>query len=349
MMERIPVAVLGATGMVGQWFVRLLSRHPWFEIAAVAASGRSAGVPYGEAVRWIFPEGIPEAVRELPVVLPEPGIPGKIAFSALPADVAGPVEEEFARAGYVVSSNARSHRYDPDVPIIVAEVNPDHLGLVELQRRKRGWKGFIVTGSNCSTAQLVLALEPLRRRFGVEAVVVATMQALSGAGFSGVPGVAILDNVLPHIPGEEEKLAREPRKIWGKLTPKGIEEAEVRISAHCHRVATRDGHLEAVSVKLSRRAELGEVVEALEGFRGLPQELGLPSAPERPIVVRREPDRPQPRLDRGAGGGMSVVVGRIRPCPVLDWRLEVLGHNTVRGAAGGAILNAELAVAKGLL
>ncbi len=348
-MGRIPVAVLGATGMVGQWFVRLLSRHPWFEVVAVAASGRSAGRPYGEAVRWILPGGIPEEVREMPVVLPEPGIPGRIVFSALPADVAGPVEEGFARAGYIVSSNARSHRYDPDVPLLVAEVNPDHLGLVELQRRRRGWRGFIVTGSNCSTAQLVLALEPLRRRFGVEAAVVTTMQALSGAGFSGVPGVAILDNVLPHIPGEEEKLAREPRKIWGRLTSEGIEEAGVRISAHCHRVATRDGHLEAVSVKLSRRAELGEVVEALEGFRGLPQELGLPSAPERPIVVRTEPDRPQPRLDRDVGGGMSVVVGRIRPCPVLDWRLEILGHNTVRGAAGGAILNAELVVAEGLL
>ncbi|MGY4707648.1 aspartate-semialdehyde dehydrogenase [Candidatus Bipolaricaulota sp. J31] len=348
-MERIPVAVLGATGMVGQWFVRLLADHPWFELVAVAASERSAGKTYGEATRWILPGEIPEAVRELPVVQPRPGIPGKIVFSALPAEVAGPVEEEFARAGYVVSSNARSHRYDPDVPLLVAEVNPDHLALVERQRRRRGWKGFIVTGSNCSTAQLVLALEPLRRRFGIEAAVVVTMQALSGAGFSGVSGIAILDNVLPHIPGEEEKLAREPRKIWGRLTPEGIEEAGVRISAHCHRVATRDGHLEAVSVKLSRWAELGEVVEALEAFRGLPQELGLPSAPERPIVVRHEPDRPQPRLDRDEGGGMSVVVGRIRPCPVLDWRLEVLGHNTVRGAAGGAILNAELVVARGLL
>jgi aspartate-semialdehyde dehydrogenase len=194
-----------------------------------------------------------------------------------------------------------------------------------------------------------LALEPLRRRFGVEAVVVTTMQALSGAGFSGVPGNAILDNVLPHIPGEEEKMAREPKKMWGKLTPEGIEETGVRISAHCHRVATRDGHLEAVSVKLSRPAAREEIVEALENFRGLPQELGLPSAPKQPIVVRSEPDRPQPRLDREVGGGMSVVVGRIRPCPVLDWRMEVLGHNTVRGAAGGAILNAELVVAKGLV
>ncbi len=348
-MERIPVAVLGATGMVGQWFVRLLADHPWFEITALVASERSTGRPYGEAVRWIFPGGIPEGVRELPVAAPEPGLPARIVFSALPGEVAGPIEEEFARAGYIVSSNARAHRYDPDVPLLVAEVNPEHLALVELQRRKRGWKGFIVTGGNCSTVQLVLALEPLRRRFGVEAAVVATMQALSGAGASGVGGMAILDNVLPHIPGEEEKLAREPKKIWGKLIPDGIEEAEVRISAHCHRVATLDGHLEAASVKLSRPATRDEIVEALEGFRGLPQELGLPSAPKRPIVVRHEPDRPQPRLDRNEGGGMSVVVGRIRPCPVLDWRLEILGHNTVRGAAGGAILNAELVVAKGLL
>jgi aspartate-semialdehyde dehydrogenase len=348
-MERIPVAVLGATGMVGQWFVRLLASHPWFELTALAASDRSAGKPYMEAVRWIFPEEIPERVGGLPVVAPKPDLPARIVFSALPGEVAGPIEEEFAQAGYVVSSNARSHRYDPDVPLVVAEVNPDHLALVELQRKRRGWKGFIVTGGNCSTVQLVLALEPLRRRFGVEATVVTTMQALSGAGFSGVPGNAILDNVLPYIPGEEEKLAREPRKIWGRMTPQGIEEAGVRISAHCHRVATLDGHLEAVSVKLSRPATAGELVEALEAFRGRPQQLGLPSAPAQPILVRHEPDRPQPRLDRYAGGGMSVVVGRIRPCSVLDWRLEILGHNTVRGAAGGAILNAELVVAEGLL
>ena len=348
-MERIPVAVLGATGMVGQWFVRLLASHPWFELTALAASDRSAGKPYREAVRWIFPEEIPERVGELPVVAPKPDLPARIVFSALPGEVAGPLEEEFAQAGYVVSSNARSHRYDPDVPLVVAEVNPDHLALVELQRKRRGWKGFIVTGGNCSTVQLVLALEPLRRRFGVEAAVVTTMQALSGAGFSGVSGNAILDNVLPYIPGEEEKLAREPRKIWGRMTPQGIEEAEVRISAHCHRVATLDGHLEAVSVKLSRPATEGELVEALEAFRGRPQQLGLPSAPAQPVLVRHEPDRPQPRLDRYAGGGMSVVVGRIRPCSVLDWRLEILGHNTVRGAAGGAILNAELVVAEGLL
>lgn len=348
-MERIPVAVLGATGMVGQWFVKLLLDHPWFEIVALSASDRSTGMPYGMAVRWIFPGEIPERVRELPVLPAKPDLPARIVFSALPGDVAGPIEEEFARAGYIVSSNARAHRYDPDVPLLVAEVNPDHLALVEMQRRRRGWKGFIVTGGNCSTVQLVLALEPLRRRFGVEAAVVATMQALSGAGSSGVAGVSILDNVLPFIPGEEEKIAREPRKIWGRPTPDGIEEAEVRISAHCHRVATLDGHLEAVSVKLSRPATAEEVVEAMRGFRGLPQKLGLPSAPAQPIVVRHEPDRPQPRLDRDAGGGMSVVVGRIRPCPVLDWRLEILGHNTVRGAAGGAILNAELIVAEGLL
>ncbi len=346
-MEKIPVGILGATGMVGQQFVRLLSDHPWFEITALAASERSEGKTYAEATTWIVPGEMPEAVREMPVMKCEPDLPCKIVFSALPAEEAGPLEDEFAAAGYVVSSNARSHRYDPDVPLLIPEVNPGHLALIEIQRRRRAWEGFIVTCANCSTAQLVLALEPLRRAFGIRAISVVTLQALSGAGYPGVPALSILDNVIPYIPGEEEKLEREPLKIWGELTREGIAKAGVTISAQCHRVATRDGHLEAVSVALERKATREEIIAALEGFRALPQELGLPSAPDRPIVVRRELDRPQPRLDREAGGGMSVVVGRVRECPLLDYKMEILGHNTVRGAAGGAILNAELLVSQG--
>lgn len=347
-MKKIPVGILGATGMVGQWFVKLLAGHPWFEITALAASARSVGKTYAEAATWVVPGEPPEAVREMVVKSCEPNLPCRLVFSALPAEEAGPIEKAFAAAGYAVSSNARSHRYDPDVPLLIPEVNPDHLGLIEVQRRRR-WQGFIVTCANCSTTQLVLALEPLRRAFGLRAINVVTMQALSGAGYPGVPGLSILDNVIPYIPGEEEKVEREPKKIWGKLEGEGIVEAEVEISAHCHRVATRDGHLEAVSVAFSRAAELEEVIGTLEGFRGLPQELGLPSAPARPIVVRKEPDRPQPRLDREEGGGMSVVVGRVRRCQVLNWKLEILGHNTVRGAAGGAILNAEFLLAQGYL
>jgi aspartate-semialdehyde dehydrogenase len=348
-MEKIPVGILGATGMVGQWFVRLLADHPWFEITALAASARSAGKTYAEATTWVIPGEPPEAVREMTVERCEPPLPCRLVFSALPGAEAGPIEEEFAAAGYVVSSNARSHRYDPDVPLLIPEVNPDHLGLIQVQRRRRRWPGFIVTCANCSTAQLVLALEPLRRAFGLKAISVVTMQALSGAGYPGVPGLSILDNVIPYIPGEEEKVEREPNKIWGVLRGDDIAEAKLAISAHCHRVATRDGHLEAVSVALEREATREELIGVLEDFRSLPQKLGLPSAPARPIVVRKEPDRPQPRLDREEGGGMSVVVGRVRECPVLDWKLEILGHNTVRGAAGGAILNAELLLAQGFL
>ena len=348
-MDKIQVGILGATGMVGQRFVQLLAGHPWFEIAALAASERSAGRPYGEACRWVVPGEMPPSLGEMVVRECRPNLPCRLVFSALPAEAAGPIEEEFAAAGYVVSSNARSHRLDPDVPLLIPEVNPDHLGLLEVQRRRRGWKGFIVTSPNCSTTQLVLALKPLWDEFKIVAVNVATMQALSGAGYPGVPSLDILDNVVPYIPGEEEKLEREPLKLLGQLEGEAIKEAELAISAQCHRVPTRDGHLEAVSVKLGRRASREEVVEALRDFRGLPQELELPSAPAHPIVVREEADRPQPRLDRDEGGGMSVVVGRVRECPVLDYKFLVLGHNTVRGAAGGAILNAELLVAQGYL
>jgi aspartate-semialdehyde dehydrogenase len=335
--------------MVGQRFVQLLAAHPWFEITALAASERSVGRPYGEACHWVVSEEVPAPVRDIVVQECKPDLPCRLVFSALPAEVAGPVEEGFAAAGYAVSSNARSHRLDPDVPLLIPEVNPDHLALIEIQRRRRGWKGFIVTSPNCSVTQLVLALTPLWERFRIEAVNITTMQALSGAGYPGVPSLDILDNVIPYIPGEEEKLEGEPLKLLGQLEREVIKEAGLAISAQCHRVPTRDGHLEAVSVKLGRRASHGEVVEALRSFRGLPQELRLPSAPTYPLVVREEADRPQPRLDRDEGDGMSVVVGRVRECPVFDYKFLVLGHNTARGAAGGSILNAELLAAQGHL
>lgn len=348
-MDRIQVGILGATGMVGQRFVQLLADHPWFEISALAASERSEGIPYGEACHWVVSEEMPALVKEVVVQECEPGLNCRLVFSALPAEVAGPVEEEFAAAGYAVSSNARNHRLDPDVPLLVPEVNPDHVALIEVQRQRRGWKGFIVTNPNCSTAELVVALKPLWDRFGIIALSVVTMQALSGAGYPGVPSLDILDNVIPYIAGEEEKVEREPLKLLGRLEGQAIAEAEMMISAQCNRVATREGHLEAVSVKLGQEASREEVVEALRSFRGPLQGLGLPSAPEHPIVVREEMDRPQPRLDRDEGKGMSVVVGRVRKCPVLDYKFLILGHNTIRGAAGAAILNAELLKAQGYL
>ncbi len=348
-MDKIKVGILGATGMVGQRFVQLLADHPWFEISALAASERSVGMHYGDACRWVVSEQMPALVQEMVVQECEPDLDCRLVFSALPASVAGGVEEDFAAAGYAVSSNARNHRLDADVPLLVPEVNPDHLSLIEVQRRKRGWDGFIVTNPNCSTAQLVLALKPLWDRFGITALNVVTMQALSGAGYPGVPSLDILDNVIPYIAGEEEKVEKESLKLLGQLEGEAVKEAEIAISAQCNRVSTREGHLEAVSVKLGREASREEVVEALQSFRGPLHGLGLPSAPEHPIVVREEVDRPQPRLDRDEGGGMSVVVGRVRECPVLDYRFLVLGHNTIRGAAGAAILNAELLVSEGYL
>jgi len=348
-MDKIKVGILGATGMVGQRFVQLLADHPWFEISALAASERSVGMPYGEACNWVVSKDMPAVVKDMVVQECEPDLACRLVFSALPAEVAGLIEEEFAAAGYAVSSNARNHRLDHDVPLLVPEVNPDHLALIETQRQRRGWKGFIVTNPNCSTAQLVLALKPLWDRFGITALSVVTMQALSGAGYPGVPSLDILDNVIPYIGGEEEKVEREPLKLFGRLKGETIEEAQMVISAQCNRVGTREGHLEAVSVKLGQQASREEVVEALRDFRGPLQGLGLPSAPQCPIVVREEMDRPQPRLDRDEGSGMSVVVGRVRECPVLDYKFLVLGHNTVRGAAGAAILNAELLKAQGYI
>jgi len=348
-MDKIKVGILGATGMVGQRFVQLLADHPWFEITALTGSERSAGMAYGEACNWVISGDMPASVKEVIVQESKPTLASRLVFSAMPATVAGPIEEEFAAAGYAVSSNSRNHRRDPDVPLLVPEVNPDHLALIETQRRRRGWKGFIVTNPNCCAAPLVLALKPLWDRFGVTTLSVVTMQALSGAGYPGVPSLDILDNVIPYIGGEEGKVETEPLKILGQLEEGGIKEAEMTISVQCHRVATREGHLEAVSLKLGQETSREEVVETLRSFRGPLQSMGLPSAPEHPIVVREENDRPQPRLDRDEGGGMSVVIGRVRECPVLDYKLALLGHNTIRGAAGAAILNAELLKKQGYL
>jgi aspartate-semialdehyde dehydrogenase len=338
--RRRPVAVLGATGTVGQRFIQLLEHHPWFEVTEVLASDQSAGRTYAEAVgsRWRLPTEIPAAVASLKVRKPGDPLRAKILFSSLDAIVAGEVESHYARAGHLVSSNARNHRMAPDVPLVIPEVNRDHLELLDRQRRKGGG---IVTNPNCSTIVTAMALAPLHRAFGVEQVMVATYQAASGAGYPGVPSLDILGNVIPYIAGEEAKMESETHKILGRLGPKGIEPAGFALSAQCHRVAVLDGHLMAMSVKFRHRPTRKAILAAFDGFRPLAK-LALPSAPDRPIVVRTEEDRPQPRLDADRAGGMGVTLGRLRPCSVLDWKFDALAHNVVRGAAGAAILNAEI-------
>jgi len=350
MKNKIAVGILGATGAVGQRFIQLLEKHPWFRVAALSASERGLGRPYGEACRWVLDGDMPAAVRDMtlrPATADALACP--LVFSALPPGVAGPLEEDLARAGVAVCSNASSHRLDPDVPLLLPEVNPDHLALVAIQRQRRPWPGLLVTSGNCASIPVALVLHPLDQAFGVRHVHVVTLQALSGAGYPGLPSLDVVDNVLPFIAGEEEKLASEPRKMLGRLVGERIEEAPFPVSAQCNRVAVKDGHMVCMSIALRRRAAPEEVSEALRSYRGLVDGLGLPSAPQPPLVLRSEPDRPQPRRDRDAGAGMAVTVGRIQRCPVNDVRLVALGHNTVRGAAGGAILNAELLVAHGLL
>ncbi|MCS7095485.1 MAG: aspartate-semialdehyde dehydrogenase [Nitrososphaerota archaeon] len=341
----LKAAVLGATGMVGQIFVRLLEGHPWFETAVVAASERSRGLKYKEATRWRFPTPIPEKVADLEVVDPTPSAVKDvdIVFSALPAEVAGKIEEDFAKAGYTVLSNASSHRMDPDVPLLNPEVNGGHISLIDEQRRRRKWDGAIVTNPNCSTAIMTLSLKPIYDTFGIKRVIVSTMQALSGAGYPGVASLDIVDNVIPYISKEEEKMQTETLKILGEPS----KPADFRVSASCHRVATLDGHMEAVFVEPKNEASPEDVAKAMNNFIGEPQKLKLPTAPAKPIVIKTEEDRPQVRLDRMEGGGMSVTVGRIRKDPALDGiKYIVLGHNTIRGAAGCSILNAEYLKAK---
>lgn len=350
--SKLKVGILGATGAVGQRFIQLLAGHPWFEIAALTASDRSAGKRYGDAAKWLLRGGMPAAVADMAVVPTEPDAIGadvKLLFSALPGGNAGEVEAALAAAGYGVCSNASAHRMDADVPLLIPDVNPEHTALIATQRARRGWPGFIVTNPNCTTTHLVCALKPLQDALGLTAVNVVSMQAISGAGYPGVSAMDILDNVIPYIGGEEEKVEKEPRKLLGRLAGDHIEFADFVVSAQCNRVAVRNGHLEAVSVKLQREASQAEVAEALSTYRGEPQRLGLPTAPDPAIIVFHEVDRPQPRMDRLIGNGMATGVGRLRPDPLLDYKFVVLGHNTIRGAAGGALLNAELLVAQGYL
>ncbi|MFL6333916.1 MAG: aspartate-semialdehyde dehydrogenase [Pyrinomonadaceae bacterium] len=344
------VGILGATGTVGQRFIQLLENHPQFEVAALAASDRSQGKAYSEACAWRLPGDMPEAVRGMKVQAPEPPLDCELVFSSLPGDIARETEESFARAGHAVISNSSALRMDEDVPLLIPEVNHEHLAQLDTQKSRRGLeRGMIVTNPNCSTIMLVLALAPLHARFGVEACVATTLQALSGAGYPGVASLDAVDNVIPYIGSEEEKIETETLKILGRFENGGIQHAPFKVSAQVHRVNVSDGHMAAVRVKLARRATLEELRDAFSSFTSLPQELRLHTAPARPILVREEPDRPQPRLDRDAGRGMSVTVGRILPDNVLDYRFVALSHNTVRGAAGAAILNAELLVATGRL
>src|ERR1051325_200192 len=348
--KKLRVGILGATGTVGQRFIQLLEYHPQFEVTALAASDRSHGKAYSAACTWRLPGEMPRNVRDLRVHLPQPPLYCDMVFSSLPADIARPTEDEFARAGYPVISNSSAYRMMEDVPLLIPEVNHEHLSLLDTQQQNRNYKGgFIVTNPNCSTIALVMALAPLHARFGIASVIATTLQAISGAGYPGVASLDIADNVIPFIQGEEEKIQVETVKILGKVTAGSIQNAEMLTSAQCHRVNVVDGHLVAVRVKFVRSVQLDEVREVLSSFTSLPQELRLHSAPERPIIVRDEPDRPQPRLDRDAGNGMSITVGRIAHDRVLDYRFVALGHNTIRGAAGAAILNAELLLAKGIL
>src|SRR5229473_3165771 len=346
MNRKLRVGILGATGVVGQRFIQLLDHHPQFEVTALAASDRSQAKTYAEACTWRLPGEMPDHVKQLVVQSPAPPIDCDFVFSSLPGEIAGDAEEDFARAGFPVITNSSPHRMDADVPLLIPEVNPEHLELITVQRAARGYgRGFIVTNPNCSTIVIAMALAPLHRNFGVESCIATTMQAISGAGYPGVASLDITDNVLPFIGGEEEKIETETVKILGHIDGATIKGAPMKVSAQCNRVNVIDGHLAAIRVKLLQSVSPDQVREALASFTSVPQQLKLHSAPAKAIIVRDEVDRPQPRLDRDAGLGMTVTVGRIAPDNVLDYRFIALGHNTIRGAAGAAILNAELLLA----
>jgi aspartate-semialdehyde dehydrogenase len=347
--SKLPVGILGATGIVGQRFIQLLESHPWFEVAWVGASERSEGRPYAEAARWRLKTPIPPAVGRLKVAdATNPGTAPKIVFAALDASVAADLEPRYAEAGCVVVSNSSALRMHPDVPLVIPEVNPGHLGLISRQSwRARG--GMVVTNPNCSTIGLTLALAPLHQRFGLEKVLAVTMQAVSGAGYPGVASLDILGNVVPYIPKEEEKMEEEARKLLGTFEGGRVVPAPFVLSAHCNRVPVEDGHTESCSIKLAKPATAEEILAAWRDFHPLPQQLKLPSAPQPALVYDSAIDRPQPRFDVDRGGGMAATVGRLRPCSVLDWKFVVLSHNTIRGAAGAALLNAELMKAQGYL
>ncbi len=348
MENRIEVGVLGATGMVGQHFLRFLDGHPWFRVTWLGASDRSAGKRYRDVATWHLDGSIPETVADLHVEECKPGRGPRLVFSAMDASVAGEIEQAFAQCGHVVVSNSRNHRMDPDVPLLIPEINPEHLRLIPVQQRNRGWKGQIVTNPNCSTVTLAMGLAPLRP-WGITRVVATTLQAISGAGYPGVASMDIAGNVIPFIGGEEEKMQQETQKILGNFAGEQIRPLAATVSAHCNRVPVVDGHTVTVSVALEKQTSLEELADAYGRFRGVPQERGLPSAPPRPLILMHEPNRPQPRKDAYQDRGMAAFVGRLRRCPVLDYKFVALAHNAFRGAAGAAVLNAELMHSEGLL
>jgi aspartate-semialdehyde dehydrogenase len=355
MTTKIPVGILGATGTVGQRFIQLLHGHPWFEITWLAASDRSAGKLYPEAAKWNLTMPIPAKIAAMKVAAAAPdGTTPKLVFAALDATAAQQIEPAFAEAGHAVVSNSSAFRMAEDVPLIIPEVNGDHVPLIKTQKWYKKNGGFMVTNPNCSAIGLVLALAPLHHRFGIDKIFVATMQAISGAGYPGVPSMDILGNVIPYIAKEEDKMEAETRKLLGSLVESSLNgsrvvDADLALSAHCNRVAVEDGHTESVSLKLRKPATAEEIIGAWNEFRCLPQKLKLPTAPEQPVIYESAPDRPQPRLDRDRGRGMSAVCGRLRPCNIFDWKFTVLSHNTIRGAAGAAVLNGELLKAQGYL
>jgi aspartate-semialdehyde dehydrogenase len=346
---RYPVAILGATGAVGQTFIRLLANHPWFEIAELAASERSEGKTYAEAAKWI--EGVmPESVAGMIVKSIDPaGITSPIAFSALDSSVAGDAERAFAEAGKFVLSNAKNFRMEEDVPLVIPEVNASHLGLLDRQRRERGWTGAIVTNANCAATVAAVALAPLQERFGIETLFLTTMQAVSGAGYPGVASLDILGNVIPYIADEEPKLEKEMKKLLGTFDNESVTMASMKVSSHTNRVAVEHGHTVCITASFRERITPDDALAALREWKGEPATFDLPSRPKQTLIVTDEPNRPQPRRDVNEGNGMTVIVGRVRPDPILDIRMVALGHNTIRGAAGGSVLNAELLARTGRL
>ena len=349
MNKKLPIGILGATGVVGQRFIQMLEHHPWFEVAWLAASDRSEGKRYGEAARWRLKTPLPPNIAAMKVSPATPAGAPKIIFAALDASIAAEMEPRFAEAGCAMVSNSSALRMQSDVPLVIPEVNAGHIKLIDAQAWRKNGGGYVVTNPNCSAIGLVLALAPLQKAFGLKAVMAVTMQAVSGAGYPGVASLDILGNVIPYIRNEEEKMEEETLKLLGQMNGTKIMPADFAMSAQCNRVAVEDGHTESISVSLKTQAKPEEIIAAWNEFSSEPQELKLPSAPERPVVYLAADDRPQPRFDVDMGAGMTTAVGRLRPCGVLDWKFTVLSHNTIRGAAGAAVLNAELLKAKGYL
>ncbi|MGC9987575.1 MAG: aspartate-semialdehyde dehydrogenase [Terriglobales bacterium] len=349
MSKKLSVGILGATGIVGQRFIQMLEHHPWFEVSWLAASDRSEGRPYAEAARWRLKTAIPASIVNMNVSPAKPEGAPRIIFAALDAGIARELEPQFAEAGCAVISNSSALRMQADVPLVIPEVNGDHIQLIEKQSWRRQSGGYVVTNPNCSAIGLVIALAPLHRAFTLETVTAVTMQAVSGAGYPGVASLDILGNVIPYIKNEEEKMEEETQKLLGTLHDSRIDPAPFAMSAQCNRVAVEDGHTESVAIRLKKKATAEEIIVVWNQFRAEPQKLRLPSAPDQPIVYLTAPDRPQPRFDCDLGAGMTTSVGRLRKCNVLDWKFTVLSHNTIRGAAGAALLNAELLKAKGYL